>query len=127
MTRFFERFLEKKKVENVDENKDEEENVENVACAREERNRESRKYSKKVRNAILCSCAQSTTSTKLGVVKNESIDTQHRFPACLNCLSYSWKAEGNLMRPWCKKINTGVFELVECPKGQWKKSKVIIR
>ena len=113
MTRFFERFLEK-------------ENVENVYCAREERKEKSEKCSKKVRNANLYSCAQSTTSTKLGVVENESIDTKHKFPACLNCLSYSWKAEGNLMRPWCKKIDASVFELMRCPEGRWKKSKPLL-
>jgi hypothetical protein len=126
MSRFFERYLKK-------------ENVDNVACAREENNKKSRLIEKKDEIATLRSRVQSTLSTK-SLAKHSSktanysskspkpikIDSKHRFPACLNCLSYSWRADGNLMRPWCEKIDTGVFELRACPQGRWKKSKTII-
>ena len=94
MSRFFEKYLKK-------------ENVDNVDCACEERNKKSVNSHKRVKNAFLSSCVQSTKSTK------------HQFPACTRCLNYSWKAEGNLFRPWCKKINKPVFGMKECPIGKW--------
>ena len=100
MSRFFEKYLKN-------------ENVDNVDCAREDINKNSVNSQKKKGNTILCTCVQSTKSTK------------HQFPACTKCLNYSWKAEGNLYRPWCKKINQPVFELNKCPIGKWHKYKTI--
>ena len=100
MSRFFEKYLKN-------------ENVDNVDCAREHINKNSVDIGKKERNINLSTCVQSTKSTK------------HQFPACTKCLSYSWKAEENLYRPWCEKINKAVFEMKKCPIGKWQKYKTI--
>lgn len=86
-------------------------NVDNVDYAHEEIIKNNANIYKKEEIKLNPSHAQSTKSTK------------HQFPACTRCLSYSWKVEDNLYRPWCKYSNEPVFELNECPKNIWFKIK----
>lgn len=88
-------------------------------------------------NNISRNYSQNSQNSNIDLTESQVIDNQeteidscpkqiekHKVGSCKGCNRYSWAKEGNVMRPWCLQTDKPVFDLNECPQGNWFKCKL---